>query len=595
MSEALSDQFVGGLGPLLDEEAVPKPPAEDGDVKDMVILGDQTGLPETPSVINLDYKEPLPSVDVTYNQKSPLEQLADLENDTSPAEVPVSGTEVAPPPETKDPVDPFMRKIMTEAVAKEVLDVKLAETEAGLGEVTKLKEEVAGLKEQIEQLRKLIENKNPEAEAVKTEVMPEEKVETTPESPKEKEPNIIDTTFEETNKPAEPEKFPLEIPRGDGGESWAEGVGHDTAMAATEAFAEETQRPDRKDWWGSFKEKGSRWGKWLLERAKGLGTFGYWEVHQAEKVRVAGRDIQKDIVAGGIKQESGRLTHEDAWSEAEQINNFKAEITANGEMTELASSRGFYEMMSEGISKEKKEANQKLEDELVAKALATIKEKTASYRTYSGEKLDLPEAKLKQIEDKLRSGIGALRTSQLKADEIKFNKIVRESLDTKWYKRYVAGGIEAAIGFTGLYWVTMPNGPLSSWFFGKGTVGATKEAARQVLHSTTSEGVSSVIPGPTDTALHNQWANLIPGESDPTRPLTSNLWNMAKQMFADKGIPNPTDSQIMEVTKQLATDNATAVEKWGLAGKVLDTKMPVGMVIRVAGAAARIAKIASGF
>ena len=72
---------------------------------------------------------------------------------------------------------------------------------------------------------------------------------------------------------------------------------------------------------------------------------------------------------------------------------------------------------------------------------------------------------------------------------------------------------------------------------------------------------------------------------------------MGRDMLHEKGIPNPTDPQIMEVTKQLATDNTTAVSKWHMAGKILDTKMLFGMAIKVGKAAllaTRIARMATG-
>ena len=162
---------------------------------------------------------------------------------------------------------------------------------------------------------------------------------------------------------------------------------------------------------------------------------------------------------------------------------------------------------------------------------------------------------------------------------------MRSSLDKSWYKRYVASGIEAALGFAGIKWLVVPM--VDSYTKAKATEAALQ--TRRVI-SAVENAVSSGSP------IGDVGSTAVEA-TEATRGLQDNLWNMAKGLLKEKGLGNPTDGQIMEVTKQLAADNSVGVNKWGMAGNILDTKMPVGMAIKVGGAAlkaASLAKIAVG-
>lgn len=374
------------------------------------------------------------------------------------------------------------------------------------------------------------------------------------------------------------------------------GVGHDAALAATEAFSDEAQNPEKKSAWDKAKEKGARVGSWLLERAKGLMTFGWWEVHQAEKVRSASKQVSEDVKRDSqlIKQESGRLSHEDAEEEADRMRLMMEAAGKKPSELKKEEVKELYDHMSESISGEKKRNNEKYEDQIVEEAMSTIRDKVAGYKTFGGEKVDVStedSEKMKKIEDQLRKAIGALRTSQIDRDIIRYDQIVKKGIDPDWYKRYVAGGVEAALGFAGVHWLTMPAGgidKLYAWWAGKGVVAkGVKDVVKQVVG--TQGGVENDIP----SVLPAEAKDLIPSDTSPDRPLTSNLWNMAKKLLQEKGIENPDNTKIMEVTKELVKSNDVDVEKWGMSGSIPDTGMPAGMLIKVGKAALLAAKLAN--
>ena len=407
------------------------------------------------------------------------------------------------------------------------------------------------------------------------------------------------------------------------GEEQEPSIGDGAAAAAREAFdSADAQNPLEQN----QEKKGGRWWGWFKERAKGLLTFGFWEVHQAEKVRMAGKKAEQEILQGaGYMKKEQNLSYDDAWAEAEKMQEL---LGASGESLDgllPEEVRERYGELSEAITERKVIANQQIEDEIVNRSIAEVEKRMAGYKKYDGEKMEMtPDKKLSpekraEIEQKIRGGLGAIRQGQVEKDMIKFGKMVRGSLDKNWYKRYVAGGIEAALGFAGVKWLVVP--AIDSYAKAKAGT-AAKEAATQTRRviSTIKETATSGSPvGDVGTTakevaggLNMAQEQVIPqvyqglsqatgevagqaGETavEATKSLQGNLWNMAKGLLGEKGVVNPTQGQIMDVTKQLAADNSVAIEKWGMAGKVLDTKMPVGMVIKIGGAALKAASLAT--
>jgi len=371
----------------------------------------------------------------------------------------------------------------------------------------------------------------------------------------------------------------------EGEEETESGVGEDTGNAAREAFENANGQNSLEQ---GLEKRGHHWWNWLKERAKGLFTFGFWEVHQAEKVRMAGKKAEKEILQGaGYMKKEGVM-------EGTDIELIKTRLRESGNDVDNMSEeqlRETYQWLSEAVTERKVIANQQIEDEIVERSIAEIEKRMSGYRKYDGEKMEMtPDKKLSpekraEIEQKIRSALAAVRQGQVERDMIKFSKIVRSSLDKNWYKRYVASGIEAALGFAGIKWLVVPM--VDSYTKAKAT-----EAALQ-----TRRAISAVEKAVSSGPPIGDVGSAAVEATEATRGLQDNLWNMAKGLLKEKGLGNPTDGQIMEVTKQLAADNSVEVGKWGMAGNILDTKMPVGMAIKVGGAAlkaASLAKIAVG-
>jgi hypothetical protein len=455
---------------------------------------------------------------------------------------------------------------------------KLAETEKRLKETREFREQIAKLEEQLRQMRERLERE---------EITPENPVEVPPVTP------------EVTEVPETPEVPPAERP-----------IGISGADAALETYRLENlaelnrlraKREGREaaagaSLWERAKDKGPRVYSWLKERAKGLATFGYWEVRQAEKVRKAGTEVVDVMEAGtgAIRQEA--FTDEDR----ELI---KRRLRESGNDVENMSDEQLqitYDWLEGSIVGEKKEANQQIEDRLVEESIKKIEDRlrgrmgTGGYRTFGGEAVlengYLPEAKAEEIRAKLRGAIGALRTSQIDRDIINYGKLVRGSIDPKWYKRYVAGGVEAALGFALVNWVVVP--AVSSWAKAKFAAGAVKEGVKQAVASP-----DNILSLPADVGIPpdaaSELVGVTPGPEEVMAPLKDNLWSMGKGILQQQGIADPTNGQIMEVTKQLALDNQTSVAKWGVnASKWIDSMMPSGLPIHIGGAL-RVASVAA--
>lgn len=390
-------------------------------------------------------------------------------------------------------------------------------------------------------------------------------------------------------------------------------IGASGAAAALEAFRQENElelarlraRSEGREvtagasLWERAAEKGSRTVSWFKERAKGLATFGYWEVRQAEKVRKAGSDVSKEMEVGS------RAIRQEVFSD-EDRELIKSRLRESGNDVENMSDEQLqitHDWLEGSIVGEKKKANQVVENRLVEVSLKKIEDRlrgrmgTGGYKTFGGEATlengYLTEDRRKDIETKLRGAIGALRKSQIDNDFINYGKLVRGSIDPKWYKRYVAGGIEAAIGFALVNWVVVP--AVSSWAKAKFAAGAVKEGVKQVVSPNNVLDIPPDIGIPSDAA--SELVGAMPGPEEAMLPLKDNLWNMGKELLQQQGVTDPTNGQIMEVTKQLALDNQTSVAKWGMnAGKWIDSMMPKGLPVSIGGAlrvASLVARAAS--
>lgn len=296
---------------------------------------------------------------------------------------------------------------------------------------------------------------------------------------------------------------------------------------------------------------GQRTGSRLMERLKGFFTLGWWEVHVAEKFRVATRDVGRDISAQSrlIRQEEGLLSEEDARDEANRMREL-FRIAGLEAPTERQ-----YEQLSQIVTSEKVANNRGMEDRIVSDALRSLEERLRRTKTYGGENMVAPE-RLRAVEERIRNSIRAQRRGQADEDILNFTRRIRGALDPEWYKRYVAAGVEMVLGAVALKWVaTYAVGNFFGGFDPTTTVEFAKEA---------------------------------------TRNLKDTIWGEAKRILIEKGVPAPVDSQIMELSKVIATDSKVGVSEWNIPGTPLDVHGKAGMLLHVGRALAMAARIAGG-
>ncbi|KKW06814.1 MAG: hypothetical protein UY41_C0014G0015, partial [Candidatus Moranbacteria bacterium GW2011_GWE1_49_15] len=211
------------------------------------------------------------------------------------------------------------------------------------------------------------------------------------------------------------------------------------------------------------KEKGRSNWKFVWERLKGFATLGFWEFHQAEKFRTKTKDSAEDIMgdARGIKQVE-RLDLEAALEEAGVIREMAEEdkkITKDGGMHKNAIKK-----YSEGITAQKKEENGKLINTIIEQSTRNLEFSLKKYKDQFGDSAVTTD-KLDAFRSRLRKELDALQRGFINEGELQgkgglamrgpskvreailakpdaFKKTIRESLDSKYWKRYVYGGVE---------------------------------------------------------------------------------------------------------------------------------------------------------
>lgn len=449
-----------------------------------------------------------------------------------------------------------------------------------------MREQIARLEEQVRQLSEKLDGRPTAPVEPVTETVLEDNVDISePEPAPQIDPHVLEE--EEVLSPTTPEAQGEMAPASFYSEALkAFHKESEDELAQLKASKENGQETSTgKSLWERAKEGGVRKVSWLKERAKGLATMGYWEVRQAEKVRKAGSDVEESLRSRSWIFKEENLNESDRQLIKDRLRESGNDVENMSDENLLAA----YEWLGDHIVGQKVEWNQIFEDGLIKDSIKKIEEKLqgkmgAGYRTFGGEAVlegnrTLTEEKRKEIETKLREALGALRKSQIDKDLTNYGKLVRGSIDPNWYKRYVAGGIEAALLATGVVtWMTFGSA-IKTKLLG----GAAKEGLKQVV----SDHSGAVLDIPKDIGIPADMADQlpVPDVGSMTAPLKDNLWNMGRDLLQRQGIASPTDGQIMEVTKQLALDNQVSVSKWGLnAGKWIDSAMPKGLPIKIGGA-----------
>lgn len=310
------------------------------------------------------------------------------------------------------------------------------------------------------------------------------------------------------------------------------------------------------------KKKGvTVWG-FMKERLKGFATFGLWEIKQAEVMRRGTKSTEETIkeMAEQIKEEE-HLSMEEALSEAAEIRS-----VTEGLLDEDVTA-GDYEFVSQVITKEKREQNNKIEDEIIEHVAEELEDKLEldpiiqGYRSAHGGEKVLTDENMVALKAELKAELKKLRNGQIRKDLVGYKELMRKNLDPKWWARYVYGPMEAVLMALGVKFVITK-------LAAEKTVGAGKAIAGQATEHTAQEAMEV---GLKDT-----------------------VWGEAKRQLVSHGVLNPSNAQIQQVATKIATDSAVNVPPWSLPGQVLHTQMQAGYPLKIANALKEIASIKAG-
>lgn len=336
-------------------------------------------------------------------------------------------------------------------------------------------------------------------------------------------------------------------------DSWTFGADERLDPIKIEMIKNSPKESAKKESWLNKEKREKIWG-WTKERLKGLATFGFWEVHRAEQFRSSKKKIGKELARKS--EDIGRtknLSLENAWDEALKI---QANLALEGKPGGKEAKSDDYERLSNSISREKQAENQIYVAYLVKNAENTLRERLKKYKNELGKNV-LDEARVKEAMKELKNKLLSLENGALETDTKDFSKVIKDKLDPKYWRRYIYGGAEAALGFAGWYWLS---GKAASWWYGGG------EAAKAA-------------GGAAGSAAE------LPQEI----PMDQHIWGTVKEYLTQNGVPNPTDQQIMEGSKIIAHDNGIGVKIWGIDGAPLDTGMQQGHLLKFGGLVKKLA------
>lgn len=289
-------------------------------------------------------------------------------------------------------------------------------------------------------------------------------------------------------------------------------------------------------------------------------TFGFWEVHRAEQFRSAKKKVGKEL--SGKSESIGRtknLSFEEAYDEAFKI---QARLALEGKVGGKGAISEDYDRLSDAISREKQAENQIYIGYLVKNAESTLRERLKKYQNEFGKNV-LDETKIKSAMSELKTKLLSLEDGALEADTKDFSKVIKDKLDPKYWRRYIYGGAEAALGFAGWQWLS---GKAASWWYGGG-------------------GVAKAVGGAEIGKAAGAAAEAMPEGV----PMDQHIWGTVKEYLAQNGVPNPTDHQIMEGSKIIAHDNGIGVKIWGVDGAPMDTNMQQGHLLKIGGLIKKLA------
>jgi hypothetical protein len=330
-------------------------------------------------------------------------------------------------------------------------------------------------------------------------------------------------------------------------EARGEPIGNEGAEVLRDAVQQAPENRERRDWWGFFKE-----------RVKGFFTFGILEFHHAEKFRSGTKKTAEEVTKrASLLQQEKDMDIDTAEEEAELIRGMAG---GPNRMT-----KENIEAASKDIDVHKKEYNARFINQIIEQARDNVRTRLSKYRNQFGKIVVDDQRQLAQFEVRLRaelneSTIGrGIREPGAMKREIDFKKAVRERLDKNYWARYVYGAADVALWATGIHFGSQY---LAQWL-------SSPPANWNSPTTVPSSGGESIIS--------------IPGTE--SIPMHDTIWKTASEWLQGQGISNPTNSQIMDISKQVALDNGIGVGEWGIPGTPLDTSMEQGRALKFVGPA----------
>jgi len=302
---------------------------------------------------------------------------------------------------------------------------------------------------------------------------------------------------------------------------------------------------EKKNWWG-----------WVKERVKGLATFGFWEFHQAERFRSNKSEVSKQIKESADRiRKTENLSLEDALVEAKIM-----QMIAEGRGLNNPENKD-YQKFSEIITGHKVEENNKRIEIIVANSTKELKDRLTKYRDEFGKVIIKDPAVIAKFQEGLRESLLRLQNGRVESDTKRFNEIITNRLDPNYWRRYVYGALEMALMALGFN-VVVGKIATSKWWLGK--------------------KVADIAPDIGGTPPN--FINLPPEYVPDELAMKDTIWRSAREWLQGNGVPNPTNQEIMNVSKQVATDNGIGVKIWDIPGQPLDTNMQQGFLLKFGGA-----------
>ncbi|MFO0702641.1 MAG: hypothetical protein U0514_02060 [Candidatus Andersenbacteria bacterium] len=203
---------------------------------------------------------------------------------------------------------------------------------------------------------------------------------------------------------------------------------------------------------------------------------------------------------------------------------------------------------------------------LVDGALTTLRERLGKLTGFSGEgmgqRLAAKESELRQLlERELRSSTGLLHEREIEA----LGEQLRDNLDRNYWLRYVVGGVELAVAAG----AGAAGGALA-------LKGFAFSRAKRELRGATTRAVVRRVTGFRGVAAPRP--DIAPGSLDEVAAHGS-IDLMVRRTAARMG-KHLTRGQLNQIDRLVARSNDISVKAWGIPGRIKDTAMPDGMLLR---------------